>query len=49
MKGFEESKAIQNGLIIQKLIIERRTANNNRQKEINKELERRYNIQHTYI
>lgn len=49
MKGFEEAKAIQNGLIIQKLIIERRTANNDRQKEINKELNRRYNQQHIYI
>ena len=49
MKGFDEAKAIQNGVIIQRLIIERRTANNDRQKEINKELERRYNQPHKYI
>lgn len=49
MKGFEESKAIQNGLVIQRLIIERRIANYERQKEINKELERRYKQQHLYI
>lgn len=49
MKGLEELKAIQNGLVIQRLIIERRTANNNRQKEINKELTRRYNQKHIYI
>lgn len=49
MKGLEEAKAIQNGIIIQRLIIERRTTNDNRQKEINKELTSRYNQQHIYI
>lgn len=44
-----ESDAKLNGLIIQRLIIERRTANNERQKEINKELTRRYNQKHIYI
>ena len=38
-----------NNLIIERLITERRTANAERQKEINDELTKRYNIKYKYI
>ena len=38
-----------NNLIIERLIIERRTATPQRQNEINKELNTRYNIKYTYL
>ena len=38
-----------NNLIIQRLIIERRTATPQRQDEINKELNARYNIKYSYL
>ena len=38
-----------NNLIIERLIIERRTATAERQKEINKELTKRYNIKYNYL
>lgn len=38
-----------NNLIIERLIIERRTATPQRQNEINKELTKRYNIKYTYL
>lgn len=44
----KENNAKLNGLIIQRLIIERRTANDERQKEINKELNERYNKPYIY-
>lgn len=48
MKGLDEMRATQNGLMIQRLIIERRTATQERQKEINDELATRYNKPHNY-
>lgn len=44
----KDTNAKTNGLIIQRLIIERRTANDERQKEINEELTKRYNKPHIY-
>lgn len=38
-----------NNLIIERLILERRTATPQRQKEINKELTKRYNIKYKYL
>lgn len=38
-----------NNLIIERLIIERRTATPQRQKEINKELTKRYNIKYACL
>ena len=44
----KDTNAKTNGLIIQRLIIERRTANDERQKEINAELTKRYDLPHIY-
>lgn len=38
-----------NNLIIERLITERKTATPQRQKEINKELNARYNIKYAYL
>lgn len=38
-----------NNLIIERLIIERKTATPQRQNEINKELSKRYNIKYKYL
>lgn len=46
---FENHKAKLNGLAIQRLIIERRDASDERKVEINTELERRYNKPHIYL
>ena len=42
-------KAKLNGLIIQRLVIERKTANDKRQKEIKSELDKRYAQPHIYL
>lgn len=50
IKGGENmQKYLLNNLIIERLITERRTANAERQKEINDELTKRYNIKYKYI
>lgn len=38
-----------NNIIIERLIIERRTATAERQKEINTELSKRYEVKHEYL